>query len=168
MTPLLERDIERAFGLVVPDWQIERLDTSLGTEDCARYLKDHNQVVGVTTVAIDDDGNELPYGGEQESWCFKVDARSKGIEVWVMHHAAYDGPEWSMETMQEWSAIRRQGETVLRHGRISWNRFANMATVLACELKYAGGEGESNGCAPAGGWGRRPPESFERGEQLTL
>lgn len=166
--PLLERDIERAFELVVPDWQIERLDTRWGTEECARYLKGANQVVGVHTHALDDEGHALPYGGTRESWTFTVDARAKGIEVAVLHHAAYDGPEWSIEGLDEWLSARRAGKTVLRSGRISWNRFANMATHAACELKYAGGEGTPMDSAPAGGWGRRPPESFERGEQLTL
>lgn len=146
--PLLERDIERAFQLVVADWQIERLDTRWGTEECARYLKSMNQVVGVNTHALDDDGNPLPYGGHQESWTFKVDARSKGIDVQVVHHAEHDGPEWSIEELDAWLAAVRAGETVLREGRISWNRFANMATIAACE--------------------RRGPREPEVGEQLAL
>ena len=136
-SPLLERDIERAFELVVADWQIERLDTKLGTEDCARYLKSMNQVVGCSTVLHDDEGNELPYGGHQESWCFKLDARSKGIEVQIIHSAEYHGPEWSIEGLSEWVEAIKAGETILREGRISWNRFANMATVAACELRGA-------------------------------
>lgn len=138
--PLLERDIERAFDLVVPDWQIERLDTRWGTKDCERYLKASNQVVGVNTVCLDDDGNELPYGGHQESWTFKVDARSKGIEVQVIHHAEYHGPEWAIDNIDAWLEAVREGETVLRAGRISWARFANMATITACERHGPGRE----------------------------
>lgn len=161
--PLTERDIERAFGYVVPDWQIERLDTTMGTEQCAKYLKSMNQVLGVCTIALDEDGEKLPYGGTQESWSFHVDARSKGIEVRVEHHAEYHGPDWE-EDRQAWHDAVRAGITILRAGKLPWTRFANMATIAACELKYAGGEGESRGCAPAGGWGR----PADVGDQLSL
>lgn len=105
--PLSDRDVERVFGLVVPSWELERLDTRLGTAEVAKQLRSrHGTVGGVTGV---EDG---PYAGpERFSLWYDCDGR-RGVDVRIERHAGEE-------------------REVLRAGRVSWNRLANMATIEA-------------------------------------
>ena len=99
-------DVEAAFRVAVAGWMLDRLDTRLGTADCARWIRSMLQCVGACSQCED---------GDYPEWSRWVTQEKKGFLVTVKHHL----PEGV--------------EEVVREGLVVWNRLANMATIRACE-----------------------------------
>ncbi len=112
--PLTDDDVDRLFRVVVPDWLIERLDTKLGTDKVVPLIKQHG-TYGHSGATPDG-----PYsdGRNPEWWAFRVERDTHGFDAEVIHEYRDDRPT-----------------EVLRAGRITWNRLANMSTIAALELK---------------------------------
>jgi hypothetical protein len=109
---LTERDVEFLFDRFVPEWMLARLDTRLGTEDVVKIIK-HSQGAGGVTGCPDG-----PYsdGKNAEYWSFNYESLgARGVKASVVH------------------TVRGGKSTVLREGRITWNRLANIATLRAIE-----------------------------------
>jgi hypothetical protein len=110
--PLTADDVEQLFRLVVPEWRLDRLDTRLGTQTVAQLLKAGGDGAhgGVTAVP-----EGLPYASRDRAdwWSWHYDRVPQGFDVKVEHDHRDRDPE------------------VLRQGRVSWSRLANMATLKA-------------------------------------
>lgn len=113
--PLTDADVERTFSLTVADWILDRLDTSLGTDGCVRFLRGHFQTVGIVTSTPDgpySDGENAVY------WHLWIDQEKRGFHAKIERTSRSSGKT-----------------TTVREGLLSWNRLANMATIAACERK---------------------------------
>lgn len=125
--PLLERDVEKAFWIIVDDDFLRRLDTKLGTVEVVKLLKVPTR--GTWDYCGTCDPIDGPYsdGKNDVYWSFHVRRdQKKGYRVSVTrcNRTPVDEPYDSED---------------VRAGELPWNRIANMATIYACELQRAEG-----------------------------
>ena len=136
---LTEADRRAGWRTVVPEWQLERLDTKLGTVQCVAYLKQQNQCVG--SVGACEDG---PYP-EYSRWV-DLDSR-RGALVRVRRS-------------------RNGHDELLREGYVAWNELANLSTLGALEIKH-GPFDKKDPLLPERSAGR-PARDPQPGEQVRL